>query len=93
MTRIGYYPFPDCELPKRQLFLVAWSPCSRATRGPVMQGFKLKVLVADDSALMHSLFADFAVDSAIPFELIRANNGRQCAELFGVGGFNLAFIG
>jgi len=57
-----------------------------------MQGFKLKVLVADDSALMHSLFADFALDSSIPFELIRANNGRQCAELFGMGGFNLAFI-
>jgi len=57
-----------------------------------MQGFKLKVLVADDSALMHSLFADFALGSSIPFELVRANNGRQCAELFNIGGFNLAFI-
>jgi CheY-like chemotaxis protein len=57
-----------------------------------MQGFKLKVLVADDSPLMHSLFADFALGSSIPFELVRANNGRQCAELFNIGGFNLAFI-
>ena len=57
-----------------------------------MQGFKLKVLVADDSALMHSLFADFALGSSIPFELVRANNGLQCAELFNIGGFNLAFI-
>jgi DNA-binding NtrC family response regulator len=57
-----------------------------------MHGFKLKVLVADDSALMHALFADFALGSSIPFELIRADNGQQCAELFAMGGFNLAFI-
>jgi CheY-like chemotaxis protein len=57
-----------------------------------MHGFKLKVLIADDSPLIHSQFADFARDSSIPFELIRANNGRQCAELLNMGGFNLAFI-
>ena len=57
-----------------------------------MQGFKLKVLGADDSALMHSLFADFALGSEIPFDIMKASNGRQCAELFNVGGFNLAFI-
>ena len=57
-----------------------------------MSNFKLKVLVADDSPLIHSIFADFAVNSPIPFDLMRANNGRQCAELFAMGGFNLAFI-
>lgn len=53
---------------------------------------KLKVLVADDSTTMHSIFADISENSPIPFDIVRANNGRQCAELLNMGGINLAFI-
>ena len=33
-----------------------------------MASFKLKVLIADDSPLIHSLFADFALNSSIPLD-------------------------
>jgi CheY-like chemotaxis protein len=57
-----------------------------------MSGFKLKVLVADDSAAMHHIFAEMAQGSPVPFELIRAENGRQCMELLNRTSVNLAFI-
>ena len=57
-----------------------------------MSNFKLKVLVADDSASIHHFFADIADTSPIPFDLIRAENGRQCMEFLNRGGVNLAFI-
>ena len=35
-----------------------------------MHGFKLKVLVADDSKTIHEVFHDIAAHSPIPFEVI-----------------------
>jgi CheY-like chemotaxis protein len=53
---------------------------------------KLKVLVVDDSTIVHGIFADMAEGSPIPFEVIRAHNGQQCMEFLKQGGINLAFI-
>jgi DNA-binding NtrC family response regulator len=57
-----------------------------------MAAIKLKVLVADDSAAIHHIFHDMALHSPIPFEIVRANNGRECMEILERGGINLAFI-
>jgi CheY-like chemotaxis protein len=57
-----------------------------------MSSFRLKVLVADDSATIHLIFADIAEGSSIPFDMVRADDGRQCIDLLSRGGFNLAFI-
>jgi CheY-like chemotaxis protein len=57
-----------------------------------MSNFKLKVLVADDSASIHQVFAEIAERSPVAFDLIRAENGLQCMELLNRGGVNLAFI-
>src|SRR5919197_3976880 len=57
-----------------------------------MSNFKLKVLVADDSAAIHQVFTEIAERSPVPFDLIRAENGLQCMELLDRGGVNLAFI-
>lgn len=57
-----------------------------------MQGLKLKVLVADDSGLIHTLFHDFSLNAPVPFDIVSAKDGRECAELFAKGGFNLAFV-
>jgi len=57
-----------------------------------MQGFKLKVLVADDSRLIHDIFNDMASRSPIPFEVISADDGQQCVDALNRGGIHLAFI-
>jgi DNA-binding NtrC family response regulator len=57
-----------------------------------MSAFKLKVLVADDSTTVHGIFADIAEASSIPFEIVKAMNGRQCMEFLNHGGINLAFV-
>jgi DNA-binding NtrC family response regulator len=57
-----------------------------------MQGFKLKVLVADDSRLIHDIFNDIASRSPIPFEVISADDGQQCVDALNRGGIHLAFI-
>ena len=57
-----------------------------------MQGFKLKVLVADDSRLIHDIFNDIASRSPIPFEVISAADGQQCVDALNRGGIHLAFI-
>jgi CheY-like chemotaxis protein len=57
-----------------------------------MSALKLKVLVADDSAVIHSIFADIAEHSPIAFDIIRADNGRQCEQFLKTGGVNVAFI-
>src|SRR5436190_10089235 len=57
-----------------------------------MQGFKLKVLVADDSKLIHDIFNDIASRSPIPFEVISADDGQQCVDALNRGGIHLAFI-
>src|SRR5215813_7218666 len=62
------------------------------TPSGAMSNFKLKVLVADDSAAIHQVFAEIAETSPVPFDLIRAENGLQCMEFLNRGGVNLAFI-
>lgn len=57
-----------------------------------MSHFKLKVLVADDSPTMHVFFRELAEHAPIPFEVLSADNGRECVELLNRGGINLAFI-
>jgi DNA-binding NtrC family response regulator len=57
-----------------------------------MQAFKLKVLVADDSRLIHDIFNDIASHSPIPFEVISADDGQQCVDALNRGGIHLAFI-
>jgi DNA-binding NtrC family response regulator len=57
-----------------------------------MSNIKLKVLVADDSRAVLEFFADMANHSPIPFDVIRASNGRQCMDHLNQGGINLAFI-
>jgi CheY-like chemotaxis protein len=57
-----------------------------------MSNFKLKVLVADDSAPVHTFFAELADTSPVPFDLIRAENGRECMDALNCGGVNVAFI-
>jgi len=57
-----------------------------------VSNFKLKVLVADDSSTVISFFEDMAGTSPIPFDVVRAHDGRQCMELLNRGGMNLAFI-
>jgi CheY-like chemotaxis protein len=52
---------------------------------------KLKVLVADDSSTVHSLFAEIAKASPIPFEIVHAHDGRQCMEMLDET-IQLAFI-
>jgi two-component system, chemotaxis family, chemotaxis protein CheY len=54
--------------------------------------FKLSVLVADDSSTIHAFFHDLAEQSPIPFEIVRAEDGRQCLEFLSRGDINLAFI-
>lgn len=57
-----------------------------------MQGFKLKVLVADDANTIHEIFHDIAARSPIPFEVIDAEDGQQCWDVLHRGGIHLAFI-
>jgi prepilin-type processing-associated H-X9-DG protein len=57
-----------------------------------MTTFKLKILVADDSPTVHGIFEEIAAHSPIPFDIIRADDGRQCMELLHSGGVNLAFV-
>jgi CheY-like chemotaxis protein len=57
-----------------------------------MSRFRLKVLVADDAGAIHSVFADFAATSPIPFDLVTVRNGRQCMEMLSRDRFNVAFI-
>src|SRR5688572_29755350 len=57
-----------------------------------MPSFKLKVLVADDSKLIHDIFNDIASRSPIPFEVISADDGQQCVDALNRGGIHLAFI-
>lgn len=57
-----------------------------------MQEFKLKVLVADDSRLIHEIFNEISAASPIPFDLISAQDGQQCMDALNQGGMHLAFI-
>ena len=57
-----------------------------------MTGFKLKVLVADDSKLVHDLFNQISAHSPIPFDVVSAEDGQQCWDTLNRGGIHLAFI-
>jgi len=57
-----------------------------------MIGFKLKVLVADDSRLVHDLFQQISAHSPIPFDVISAEDGQQTWNLLNQGGVHVAFI-
>ncbi len=57
-----------------------------------MTPLKLKVLVADDSSAVQAFFAEVAETSPIPFDIVKALNGREATELLSAGGINLAFI-
>jgi CheY-like chemotaxis protein len=57
-----------------------------------MSEFKLSVLVADDSNTIHAFFRELAEQLPIPFETVRAQDGRQCLALLNGGRINLAFI-
>jgi CheY-like chemotaxis protein len=57
-----------------------------------MQGFKLKVLVADDSSVIHEVFQEISANSPIPFDIIHVTDGQQCMDALNAGGIHLAFI-
>lgn len=57
-----------------------------------MIGFKLKVLVADDSKLVHDVFQQISAHSPIPFDVISADDGQQAWDVLHRGGVHLAFI-
>ena len=57
-----------------------------------MQGFKLKVLVADDSSVIHEFFEEVSANSPIPFDVVHAMDGQQCVDAFTAGGIHLAFV-
>ena len=42
-----------------------------------MTAFKLKVLVADDSKLVHDVFNQISAHSTIPFDVVSAEDGQQ----------------
>ena len=57
-----------------------------------MAALKLRVLVADDSSAIQHFFADVAENSPIPFDIVKAVNGRQTIEFLNGGGINVAFV-
>jgi CheY-like chemotaxis protein len=57
-----------------------------------MSDIKLRVLVADDSSVIHAFFRRLAEHSPIPFEIIPADDGKECMEILKRGDINLAFV-
>jgi CheY-like chemotaxis protein len=57
-----------------------------------MQSVKLKVLVADDSRLVHDVFNQISGHSPIPFDVVSVDDGQQCWDILHRGGIHLAFI-
>ena len=57
-----------------------------------MTAFKLKVLVADDSKLVHDVFHQISAHSTIPFDVVSAEDGQQTWDALNRGGIHLAFI-
>jgi DNA-binding NtrC family response regulator len=58
----------------------------------MLSSLSLNVLVADDSRAVHSVFEEIAQRSPIPFNVIVAREGRECMDVLGRGGINIAFI-
>jgi CheY-like chemotaxis protein len=69
-----------------------WRSDHNPQRAFAMSRFKLKVLVTDDSPVIHDVFAEFAKDSPIPFELVSARSGQECMDILASGRINVAFI-
>ena len=57
-----------------------------------MTAFRLKVLVADDSKLVHDVFHQISAHSTIPFDVVSAEDGQQTWDALNRGGIHLAFI-
>jgi len=79
-------------LSKRQFFAASVAMLSPHPAVSPMIGFKLKVLVADDSKLVHDVFQQISAHSPIPFDVIPANDGQQTWDVLHRGGVHLAFI-
>jgi hypothetical protein len=45
-----------------------------------MTGFKLKVLVADDSKLVHDVFNQISAHSPIPFDVVRRRTASNAGK-------------
>ena len=52
----------------------------------------MRILVADDSAIVHRIFRKTLQRASFPIEMVDAGNGRDCLDLLGSGDFGLAFI-
>ena len=52
----------------------------------------MRILVADDSAIVHRIFRKTLQRASFPIEMVDAGNGRDCLDLPGSGDFGLAFI-
>jgi len=57
-----------------------------------MSGPTLNALVADDSESIHTFFQMIAARSPIPFDIVSASNGSECARLLRQNGIDIAFI-
>jgi DNA-binding NtrC family response regulator len=53
---------------------------------------KIRILVGDDSKVVHSLFADIIAKWPKPITMVSAYNGRQCVAHFEQSKIDLAFI-
>jgi len=57
-----------------------------------MPGRTLNALVADDSESIHAFFQMIAARSPIPFNIVSASNGNDCARLLRQSGIDVAFV-
>jgi DNA-binding NtrC family response regulator len=53
---------------------------------------KIRILVGDDSKVVHSLFADALAKWPKPVTMLSAYDGRQCVDFFKRGHIDLAFV-
>src|SRR5262245_33937260 len=57
-----------------------------------MSATKSKMLVADDSRVVHHVFREAVHKASAPFEVVAAVDGRTCREMLERGDIDLAFI-
>src|SRR5690242_5283414 len=57
-----------------------------------MAELPIRMLVADDSAIVHKIFRKMVRCARVPIEIAEAHDGRECLRLLGTGEFGLAFI-
>jgi CheY-like chemotaxis protein len=71
------------------------SICGAKNRSPengILQQPKIRLLVGDDSKVVHALFADIAARWPKPITVLNAYNGRQCVSHLEQGRVDVAFI-